>query len=290
MPKPIAPHGIGGSEPLAQKISRIHFQVEPIYRASRPPYFVMNPKRLADFDLWFFESARGEITVDGKTSEIKVDPPGELFFFKPGEEISSRSLREKPTSIFICHFMPRESHLWDAVDFPARIRLEDRSLLDLFEWGFSREMACAKSGESPALARKGFLCRLLDLLIEKRKLALNKHQIGSHREKSLWKILDYAETHLDQKLSLEELGRIAGIDRTTVVRLFHTYVKSTPVKWILARRLEKSRELLGQGFPVHEAAHHLGFSDAFSFSKAFKAHYKIPPSEYVRGINERGLW
>lgn len=290
MPRPAATQNTFRPEPPAQTIARIHFQVDPIYQASRPPHFVMEPKRLQDCDLWFIESTRGEITVDGKTSKIQVDPPGELFFFKPGQEISSRSLSSSPTSIFICHFTPRETHLWDAVVFPPRTRLEDRSLLELFEWGFAREASCAESGESPDLARQGFIYRLLDLLVENKKITVNPRRVGNPRERNLRKILEYAETHLDRKLSLDELGGIAGIERTTVVRLFREYLKSTPVKWILARRLEKSRELLGEDYPVQEVARRLGFADAFTFSKSFKSQYKIPPTEFARSRKDRDLW
>jgi AraC-like DNA-binding protein len=45
----------------------------------------------------------------------------------------------------------------------------------------------------------------------------------------------------------------------------------TPGKWLLAERIKKAGALLRHGdMKVGEAAHALGFSDAFVFSRAFK--------------------
>jgi AraC-like DNA-binding protein len=53
------------------------------------------------------------------------------------------------------------------------------------------------------------------------------------------------------------------------------------VRWILRRRIATAQRLLYEGDDsLTEIADHLGFADAFHFSKAFSRLVGLPPSQF----------
>jgi AraC family transcriptional regulator, positive regulator of tynA and feaB len=58
---------------------------------------------------------------------------------------------------------------------------------------------------------------------------------------------------------------------------------------VRVRRLAKARrDLMKSGEPISTIAHRWRFSDSSHFSKAFKAHYGVSPSEYRALSQSRG--
>ncbi len=72
---------------------------------------------------------------------------------------------------------------------------------------------------------------------------------------------------------------------------FHRTFKSTfgvpPMKYQTTLRLEKARSLLqSKNHSISEIAMMVGYEDIFSFSKAFKKKFSVPPSGVARGSEE----
>jgi AraC-like DNA-binding protein len=65
-----------------------------------------------------------------------------------------------------------------------------------------------------------------------------------------------------------------------VAHHFATEFGQTPRQYILKRRMEEAKIMLGNRSSVQETAERLGFYDAFHFSKTFKRFWKKSPSTY----------
>ncbi|MCF8131306.1 MAG: helix-turn-helix domain-containing protein [Deltaproteobacteria bacterium] len=94
------------------------------------------------------------------------------------------------------------------------------------------------------------------------------------------KLETHIETHLHEKITTEQLA--AAIDRSAsfVAHHFESEFGQTPRQYILKRRMEEAKTMLGNGASVQATAERLGFYDAFHFSKTFKRFWKTPPSSY----------
>lgn len=104
-------------------------------------------------------------------------------------------------------------------------------------------------------------------------------------------ILHYIDAHLgDPQLTPSRLMDVFGIPRATLYRLFDREGGVAGI--IRARRLAQAARLLTsprhQEQRVSAIAHRLGFVDAASFSRAFRAHYGIAPSE--ARVRPAALW
>lgn len=93
--------------------------------------------------------------------------------------------------------------------------------------------------------------------------------------------LDWAQAHLDQRLSVDLLAAHAGMSRRHFTRRFAEVTGSTPARWILARRLDEARRLLETTtWTLGRIATACGFASVVTFRQNFVAAYATTPSSY----------
>ena len=95
--------------------------------------------------------------------------------------------------------------------------------------------------------------------------------------------LEYMRRNIfDPELRVGQLHKLCDISDTYFRRLFQESMGTTPRRYIIDRRLAHAKDLLDNGEydSVGQAARLSGFEDALYFSKAFKARYGYPPSQY----------
>ncbi|MBH9346152.1 helix-turn-helix transcriptional regulator, partial [Pseudomonas aeruginosa] len=83
-------------------------------------------------------------------------------------------------------------------------------------------------------------------------------------------------------LSLAELASIAGLSRYQVLRAFSRATGLTPYAYLLQRRLERARGLLGTDQPLADIALACGFADQSHLTRLFARLYGISPGRYAR--------
>ncbi|WP_148616177.1 GlxA family transcriptional regulator [Nocardioides rubriscoriae] len=93
--------------------------------------------------------------------------------------------------------------------------------------------------------------------------------------------LEWAQCHLHEPLSVDDLARHARMSRRNFTRRFEEVTGTSPARWVLARRLDESRRLLETtDRPVAEVARACGFASAVTFRQRFVAAYATTPSSY----------
>lgn len=93
---------------------------------------------------------------------------------------------------------------------------------------------------------------------------------------------DYIEENLDKSFTLDELASVASFSRFHFNRIFYSIVGETPFQFINRIRLEKAAMLLRSNAnpSVSEIAYHCGFSELSVFSRYFKNHFGLSPSDF----------
>lgn len=102
--------------------------------------------------------------------------------------------------------------------------------------------------------------------------------------KNINKVIDYIDQNLENPLTLDELSNQACFSKFHFHRIFYRVVKETPFQYILRIRLEKSANLLLNypNKPLTEIANLCGFTHISIFSRNFKKHYKVTPTEFKK--------
>lgn len=99
----------------------------------------------------------------------------------------------------------------------------------------------------------------------------------------LRKLLDYMESHLEEKLSRELLARRCGCSVPALIRLFRTSLDSSPYRVLTRLRMQRAvRLLVERELSVKEIAARVGYDNALNFSTEFRKRYGVPPSAYRR--------
>lgn len=99
-----------------------------------------------------------------------------------------------------------------------------------------------------------------------------------------WKIdiLDFMNSNYMYDLSLEDMASFTGRSLSTFKRDFKKVSELSPQKWLIKRRLEAAREMLGGGKRrISDVYVDVGFKNLSHFSAAFKREYGIPPSSII---------
>jgi AraC-like DNA-binding protein/mannose-6-phosphate isomerase-like protein (cupin superfamily) len=95
----------------------------------------------------------------------------------------------------------------------------------------------------------------------------------------------YIEEHYVSKLTLDELGKIAGFDKYRLCRSFKQLTGGTVVEYCNFVRLRQAEYMLrNTSYNVSETAFACGFTSIQYFNKVFKRYLGCSPSEYKRWI------
>jgi AraC-like DNA-binding protein len=86
------------------------------------------------------------------------------------------------------------------------------------------------------------------------------------------------------EFSIEDFGRELGISRAYVFKKIQALTGKTPLEFIKTIRLQHAAQLLEKSqLSVREVAYKVGFNSPKYFTKMFKEHFNVLPSDYSSG-------
>ena len=86
----------------------------------------------------------------------------------------------------------------------------------------------------------------------------------------------------ESRVVIDSLAGRMHLSKGYLSRLFKEKCGISPAKYSFNLRMERASELLLSGTSVTDTARYTGFPDLFAFSRAFKRHYGLSPTEYVK--------
>ena len=94
-------------------------------------------------------------------------------------------------------------------------------------------------------------------------------------------VIGYIESHLDEKLDLDNVSGAVHYSKYHLHRLFTNTVGMTIHDYVQRRQLTEAAKLLVfSSKPIIEVAFFCGYESQQAFSSAFKSMYKVPPAQY----------
>jgi AraC family transcriptional regulator len=108
------------------------------------------------------------------------------------------------------------------------------------------------------------------------------HPDGVLPRRKLRAVIEYIHEHLDAELSLDHLAAVAHMSAFHFARLFKQSTGLPPHQYVIARRVERAKELLREPdrLPLAEVATEVGFSDQSHFTRHFKRLVGITPRQF----------
>jgi AraC family transcriptional regulator len=92
-------------------------------------------------------------------------------------------------------------------------------------------------------------------------------------------VVEHVEEHLDAGPTLEQMAAVARLSAYHFARQFKAAIGLPPHQYVIARRVERAKQLLqgGADLSLAEVAAHAGFSDQSQFSHHFKRLVGVTP-------------
>lgn len=109
--------------------------------------------------------------------------------------------------------------------------------------------------------------------------------VNPRREK-LAPAIGYLLEHMTEGINCQKLAQLCSLSTAQFYNLFHQEYETTPLEYRDTLLMRRATLLLRDGtFSVSEIAEALGFESASYFSRFFKKHRGISPTEYVKQKN-----
>ncbi|WP_320172067.1 AraC family transcriptional regulator [Maridesulfovibrio sp.] len=209
---------------------------------------------------------------------------GELALFNPGL-VHSGVIKDSGTRISYRVFSFDNLLLGKALrDLAEKDGLpEFRSVVirDTMVTASLTRLSLAAAGGNGRLALDTALARAAAVLLT-RQCETTSRVPGTKEPVAVKRARDYLHENLSEKVSLEELSKVAGLSRYHLLRVFRETTGLPPHNYHLQVRIENAKRLLRHGTAFADTALLCGFSDQSHFGNTFRKYTGATPSQYTK--------
>jgi AraC-like DNA-binding protein len=235
------------------------------------------------YNIMLVYDGKAEFFCNGNKFEASK---GDLVFYKPGDLRSASTFPDNLIKCFAVDFLYTcpiyENSNWKFLNkdlpFACIQKIDDdhlfSKLLDLFSL-LTRSALVSKS-RSKVKERSTF-SEILTLLFQYKE----GHQYNYSSIRKVDKVINYMTENYFQNITLQLLSEYAQISASYLGSIFKKVTGKSTIDYLIDIRINKAKALLRDGFSVSETSKLIGFNDIFYFSRAFKKHEGISPSQYM---------
>ncbi|WP_404364053.1 GlxA family transcriptional regulator [Marinobacter sp.] len=102
-----------------------------------------------------------------------------------------------------------------------------------------------------------------------------------HQDETILELQHWLDQNHRQPVASADLSRISGLNSRSLLRRFKAATGDTPRNYLQLMRIEAAREILETTTTsVEEVTQQVGYDDVSSFTRLFKRHTGLPPSDY----------
>ncbi|MCQ6561141.1 AraC family transcriptional regulator [Paenibacillus mendelii] len=98
----------------------------------------------------------------------------------------------------------------------------------------------------------------------------------------------YMQEQYHNPMDMEEIAALSGASASRFYQAFRSYTGLSPHKFMTKVRLDASLSVLaGSPPPIIEVAHSIGYADEYYFSRLFKKHMGMTPTEFAAAAQKK---
>jgi len=131
----------------------------------------------------------------------------------------------------------------------------------------------------------GYTYLVLARLIEKANKTSPSADKTNRQESYLRAAIRYIEEYYYKKVTIEDVSRYVGLDRSYLGSLFKKHLNLSMQDFLINFRIERACSLLeNTDIRIGDVARSVGYPDQLQFSRVFKNRRGISPTEFRKGI------
>lgn len=240
-------------------------------------------------ELAFILSGVGRYHIEGVIYDVKE---GDLLILNPG--VRHQALRSEIGDLVTTEFFVGFSDI-QLPEYPANfLPVPDGGHIIHTVGEFKQKIAklCAAMDAENQVCKEGRYFMLKSYLMQMILLVIREQcetisPTGGYSFESVNKkyvverIVTYFEEHYSEKISLDQIAENMYLSPFYISKIFKSEIGDTPIRYLINIRLEKAKSLLESDSTgsIQEIAALVGYDDAYHFSKLFKKHYGVSPSQ-----------
>lgn len=133
------------------------------------------------------------------------------------------------------------------------------------------------------LATRGQVVRWLEQLLNELLSQLEQYSLG--RSALVEKARQYVCDNVEKRIMLQDVAEYVCISPGYLSSLFKKQYNQNLVDYINEVKMERACELIREGrYRIYEISYRMGFENAYYFSRVFKRHVGMTPSEYRKSL------
>jgi len=225
------------------------------------------------------ENGKGGLVINGKGFTFG---PGQCYVLLPGDTVTQMSDAKQPRGGIYCILdAPMLAQYFKAAGITSENPFIPEHLFPQVQRWLTKMLADFNSRDAGApLRQAGNIYGLLGALLQEKPAA---------RTDAIGKAIGIMEADYPEPLSMEDLSRTLGLERTYFSSLFKEKTGYSPYRYLTALRIKKACLLLAEtDFSVAEVAELVGL-DARNFARLFKKEIGKTPLEYKRAPQEHRI-
>lgn len=247
-------------------------KISPIYRAGN----AIAPHRHGDIEIHLITSGHGFMEVEGERFPVKencfiISFPGELHRLITADDC-----------VFLSQYL-------------AFCKVPNCEMLQFLRDNYRTGKICFDGNEMFAKAERMWNSgdRILKAAAEYSLTAFVLAHSSTVEQLSLdayiEKAREYMRRHVAEKISLTDISRHVGLEKSYFSRLFKRKTGETPLRFFMFRKIELCKAMLNSGRLNSEVAQATGFADEFHFSRTFKKITGMSPRLYRKNISSDSI-
>lgn len=239
-----------------------------------PPLHSYGPVARDFWLLHFVISGKGVLSNQNGTFTVKEN---QIFVIRPYEQVAYKADAGEPWHYVWIGFTAESGSLpavlteCDVITAPY--------LKELFISAYDADGFVLNNNSG---AYEHFLCGIIWQMLG--RLLYNTPQSTGAYEKYVLPSINYMKTvYYHSSITIGSIARSLHINKSYFSEIFKEEMGISPKQYLNDLRMKTAaKRLLQEDFTVAAVAVSVGFSDAFSFSRAFKKYYKCSPTEYAK--------
>jgi len=244
---------------------------------TRPAQETYRPDGRGDYQLIYIASGKVRFYFDHKLRNVSK---GSMVLFRPGEpQVYDMCARDNP-EIYWVHFTGSDvDRLLDTYQMPRNENVFFAGIFPDYQWLF-RQMIYELR-----LKRVNFE-ELLTMNLTHIFLLINRYiregrTPGADMLDVVERSIHYFNENYSQPISIEQYAAEHNFTPSWFIQSFRNVTKMTPLQYIVSLRITNAMNLLDNtNYSISRIAAAVGYENALYFSRLFKKHTGLSPSEY----------
>ena len=241
------------------------------------PDYEIRRRAYSYYGFEYVAEGAGSVEMDGARHELRA---GSVFAYAPTTRCVMRTDPARPMlKYFVCVAgtgVAKRLRRAGTGPGEARVLAAHAEIRNVLE-------DLVREGQRTGGLAREICAQLFELLLLKIEDAAGTAVQGDPAQENFQRCKALIDAEAERLMTLREIAATAGLEESSVCRLFRRYQDTSPYQYLLRRKMNLAAAFLVEGKGrVKEAAQRVGFADPYHFSRCFKAVHGVAPSELLK--------